>query len=207
MAISNYTDLKTFLGTWAHRSDLATVMPDIIKLGESYLNRVIRTKSQDVIENLTASTVSRFIAYPLRMLELLDLSIVIDSQEYRLQQMGKEQLYSVVREQSGRPVAYAIGEQIEFDCIPDSAYTIKCHFYKSLDIASDSTNYVLTNFPDVYLFASMAAIQMYTKADPSQYLGLMQEAARSINKNEARSKSTTLVTDLVAATPFDIRVG
>lgn len=207
MAISNYTELQTFLSNWTHRSDLSSVMPDIIKLAESYLNRKLRTRSQDVTENLTADTASRFLAFPNRMAELCDLSIVVDGEQRRLQQVGKEQMYSLSVEQYGRPTAYCIGDQIEFDCIPDSAYVVKAHFYKTLSLSDDSTNYVLTNFPDVYLHACMAAVNLYTKADPSSYLSLMEAAIKGINSNEARNKSTTLVTDLRASAPFDISRG
>ncbi len=207
MAISNYTELSTFIQGWAHRSDLDTVMPDLIKLAESYLNRIIRSRSQDVTEDLTASTTSRFLAYPSRMAELCDLALVYNGQQLRLQQVGKEQMYSLVSESQGIPKAFCIGDQIEFDCIPETPYVVKAHFYKTLDLQTDTTNYILTTYPDVYLFACMAAVQLYTKADPTTYLGMMEAAARAINSTEARNKSTTLVTELAAAAPFNINQG
>lgn len=195
MAISNYTELQTFVAQWAHRSDLTSVMPDLIKIGESYLNRVIRTRAQDTVTDITASTSTRELAFPSRMLELCDLALVIDGRQEKLQQVGTESFFSMIREESGRPYAYAVKDKIEFDCIPDSAYTVKCHYFKSLDIATDSTNFLLTNYPDAYLFATMAALQSYTKSDPSYYLGLMDKVVATINTNEARSKSTTLITE------------
>lgn len=207
MAISNYAELQTFIGQWAHRSDLVSVIPDMIKLGESQLNRVIRTKSQDTVTDLTASTVSRSLAFPERMLELCDLSIVIDGTQQRLQQIGTESFYSVISENSGRPTSYAVRDGIEFNCIPDAAYLVKCHYIKSLDIATDSTNYVLTNYPDAYLFSTMAAVEKYTKGDPSYYLGLLNEVTTLINNVEARSKSGTLITEIGSMGGFDISRG
>lgn len=195
MAISNYTELQSFVAQWAHRSDLTSVMPDLIKIGESYLNRVIRTRAQDTVTDLTASTSTRELAFPSRMLELCDLALVIDGRQEKLQQVGTESFFSMIREEYGRPYAFCVKDKIEFDCIPDNSYTVKCHYFKSLDIATDSTNFLLTNYPDAYLFATMAALQSYTKSDPSYYLGLMDKVVATINTNEARSKSTTLITE------------
>jgi hypothetical protein len=207
MAISNYTELQSFIGQWAHRSDLVSVIPDLIRLAEAQLNRVIRTKSQDTVTDLTASASSRFLAFPSRMSELCDLSIVIDGTQQRLQQIGTEQFYPLITDSTGRPSSYAVRDQIEFNCLPDQAYTVKCHYIKSLDIAADSTNYVLTNYPDAYLFATMAQVDKYIKADPTYYIGMLDSVVRAINTNEARSKSSTLVTDLVGASSFNIIQG
>lgn len=207
MAISNYTELQSFLSQWEHRGDLATIMPDIIRLGESYLNRQIRTKSQDVVADLTCSTSSRSVALPDRVLELCDLAIVIDGTQQRLQQVGTESFYALINENKGVPSAYAVRDGIELDCIPDQAYTLKCHYYKSLDIATDLTNYVLTNYPDAYLSACMAAIKMYLKADPTMYFTLMDQVIKTINSQESRSKSTTLITDVAVSGGFNINRG
>lgn len=203
MAISNYSELQTFIANWSHRSDLTSVIPDLIKLAESHLNRVIRTKAQDTVSDLTADTGSRFLAFPSRMLELCDLSLVVDGYQQQIQQIGTESFYSLISETSGRPSAYTVRDQIEFNCIPDSAYTVKVHYYKSLDIATDTTNYVLTNYPDAYLFATMAQVEKYTKGDPNYYIQALMEVVKTINTNEARSKSTTLVTEL-SGSSFDI---
>ncbi len=208
MPLTNYTELQTAVADWAHRSDLTTVMPDLIKLGESYLNRSLRTKAQETTSNLTADTLTNVLAFPTRMLELMDVSIVVDGETQKLQQVGYENLLDIIRSDSGQPCAYAVTSQLEFDCVPDQAYTVKVHMYQTLDLATDTTNYVLTNYPDAYLYATMAALNVYIKADPSFYLNAMQAVIKDINRNEARSKSMTLITDVPRSyETFDVRVG
>ena len=207
MAISNYTELQAFIGQWAHRSDLVSVIPDLIKLAESHLNRVVRTKAQDKVTDLVCDTGSRFVAFPSRMVEFCDLSMVIDGYQRQIQQVGTEVFYASITENQGTPSAYSVRDQIEFNCIPSEPYVIKCHYIQALDIAADSTNTVLTNYPDAYLYSTMAMVEKYTKGDPAFYLGLMNEVVRTINSAEARSKSSTLVTELGGESRFDIYRG
>lgn len=38
MAITTYAELQTAVGNWLHRSDVSTIIPDLIALGEAHLN-------------------------------------------------------------------------------------------------------------------------------------------------------------------------
>ena len=44
MALSNYTELQASVADFLNRGDLTSVIPDFIKMTESELNRVLRTR-------------------------------------------------------------------------------------------------------------------------------------------------------------------
>ena len=65
-------------------------------------------------------------------------------------------------------------------------------YYKKLDALSDSspTNDILTNYPDIYLFGSLAEAELYLKND--QRAGLWDQrflaGIRGANKDHARAR-------------------
>jgi hypothetical protein len=59
---------------------------------------------------------------------------------------------------SGQPSTYTIlGDNFRFAPTPASSYTGTINYYKEFDPLSDSntTNYILTNHPAIYLYGSL----------------------------------------------------
>jgi len=68
----------------------------------------------------------------------------------------------------GKPKAYSIiGNNIQLRPLPDSAYEIEMLYYKYFTPLSDSntTNDMLTNHPDVYLYGSLVEAEPYLQND------------------------------------------
>jgi hypothetical protein len=50
-----------------------------------------------------------------------------------------------------------IGNNIEFDCVPDSEYTIEMQYFKKADplTLANQTNEILTSHSNIYLFGAL----------------------------------------------------
>lgn len=192
MAITTYAELQTALANYTHRDDTTARIPEFIQMGEADLNRKIRTVDMETRATTTTATDTRFIALPSGYMEIRSIYI---------QDPAKEILYlvpnalrdSVVSEtDTGEPDFFTIKDEIELNCIPDQAYTLETHYLKKYDIATDSTNWLLTNDPNLYLYSAMvhAALFEMNDARAQMFKGYMDEEIALVNRHEARKRRT-----------------
>lgn len=165
MSISTYSELQTAVETWLHSSTYTSLIPTFIQQGESRLNDSLSLSKMQAFDTLTASTLSRFVTLPDRFKAPISVFLVISGSRVELTQLTPEKLADEIVLSSGEPTFYSVGEQLEFDCTPSSAYSIYVHFYKLLDIATDLTNFLLTSNPNAYLYASLIAAWTYREDD------------------------------------------
>lgn len=168
MAINSFTTLKSAIANWLDRDDLSDQLPDFIALNEALFNRVLRIRPMETI--VTEATVGGTKSYDLptgyvQMREIhLDTSPVTS-----LQYITPEMLYRVwAGSSSGKPDSYSIiGDKIYFGPTPDSAYNYTMTYYKTFEGLSDSntTNWVILNAPDVYLYGALLQAEPFLQND------------------------------------------
>ena len=213
MAITNYTELQTAVSSWLKRSDLTANIPDFITLAESKLNRRLRLRAMDQLDDLTTSTLVRTLAFPANMVELMDMAIVEDDGSLtELTFVTQENFYDTILTTASTPTTYTVRDVIEFNCVSDQAYTVKVHFLEGFALSVGSpTNWLLTNHPDAYLFGALSEAAPFIKDDARypMWQNRFDVAIREINAKETRSKTGILVTDVpqTYAASFDIIVG
>jgi len=198
MAITNYTELKTAVANWLHRSGMDSIIPDLITLGEATINRRLKLRQMENTSTTTTSTSNRFVALPDGFLELIDVAIYIDGVPQTLTQLPLSKINDSDLSTTGQPEFYAISSNLIFDKVSDQAYTVEIRYLKKLDIATDETNYVLTNYPDIYLYSALMASAPYVKNDErlGMWVSLLDDAVKSANRVDGRSKGKSmLVTD------------
>src|SRR5574340_375070 len=155
MSVSTYAELQTAVSNWLHRADLTSYTADFIQQGEAWLNRKLRTMDMEERATVTMGTTDRFDSLPTGYLEMQSLYYTGTLEELTF--VEPSALIRLIRTGSGKPVHFTIKDGLEWDRVPDSAYESEMHYFKALNIASDSTNWLLTNHPDIYLHASIAA--------------------------------------------------
>lgn len=161
MAISTYSELQTAVGNWLHRSDLSTYIPDFIRLAEARLNRVLRTRA--MLNDLASTALTDgAVSLPTGFLAFKELRYD-GSTTYTLEPRPLEWLRNQPAD-SSYPLYFAVtGSQVV--CWP-TAGSIKGTYYKEIPaLASNSTNWLLTSHPDLYLFASLVESALYTQDD------------------------------------------
>jgi hypothetical protein len=205
MAINNYTQLQTEIANYLDRTDLGSEILDFIKIAEGRLNRNLRLlQMEQESTTVYTTTTSRFIAYPTNFIELLDLRIKetseADTKYKELRYIAPQQIHARYST-AGHPEWYTLRDQIEIDRIADKSYTLKMHFFKRWNIAGTTTSWLLSNYPDVYLYGSLLAAEPYSKNDQRMILwkSLFDEALDELDDLDQRSRDDEeLSTDEIA---------
>lgn len=170
MSFANYTELQTEISDFMHRSDLDSKIPTFITLAESKLNRILRIREQEQLSYTTVQTTAtnRRVALPTGFIEFLSLKIKGENDEntkYKpLQYLPPERAHEQYTS-AGVPTHYTIRKDLELNCVPSSNQMLRMHYLKQWDIATDTTNWLLTNHPDAYLYGALAAAASYIKDD------------------------------------------
>ena len=191
MSITTYAELQTALSSWLHRTDVSTVAADLIKFGENTLNRKLRLfQMENVDTTITTSTSDRFATLPTGFIEAIDLTLYDDSYPQVLTQLPLSRINGRATDISTKPHYFAISNNIIFDVISDEAYDCALRYYKKFDIATDLTNWLLTNYPEAYLYATLAYSTTYLR-DPGriqEHRAFLDEIIRDLNRLDARSR-------------------
>lgn len=164
MALTTYSELKTSLASWLHRSDLSNVLGDFITLCESDFNRRLRLATMET--RVTADFDEGYEDLPDDFLEMREIKI--NSNPVRaLQYLSPHQMSDwYPTSESANPEFYTIvGTQVRMNKTPTEEAEMV--YYKKIPALSDTqtTNWMLTNHPDVYLYGSLAMAEPYVKND------------------------------------------
>jgi hypothetical protein len=190
MALATYTDLKTSIASWLHRSDLTNQLDDFIALGEEMIWHDLRVKEMEADSTVTTS--SRTISLPTSPLEIR--RIYLDANPIQeLKPMSSAQIVESYDATNGKPKFYAvIGSTIQFERTPDSSYTLYVNYYKKLTglSGSNTTSDILTYYPSIYLWASCLAGAIWANDDASttKFKALFDEAVAKANSQTKRGQ-------------------
>ena len=158
MAITTYAELQTAIGDWLNRADLDQKIPDFIRLAESTLNDVLR--QADMVTQSTGITITSGRAtLPTDALEVV-YAQVGSTEDEPLEQISPQQLTMLRRTRTrdaANPRFFAIiGRQIVVTPTPSSG-TLDIDYYQRIPAltTSNTSNWLLTDAPHVYLYTSL----------------------------------------------------
>lgn len=164
MSITSYSTLKTTVADWLKRTDLTASIPDFIRFAELRIYREMRVRQMEAA--LSGTIASGVLAVPSGYAELKYMRVG----GQRVERKDVEWMYEKypTRTSGGQPkfVAREVDSFI-FGPYPDSAYTVTGLYYKALPALSDSntTNWLITDAPDLILFASLCEAAPYMMND------------------------------------------
>lgn len=168
MAISTYSELKTSVADWLNRSDLTSVIPNFITLAEAQINRQLRT--HDMIKRVQATIDSDYFTVPTDWLETISLvrtaaknavfSYVSYDELNKLKGVplsGDSRYYTLI---DGKFLIYPAASS-------ESPINVELLYFGKIPALSDSntTNWLLTKSPDLYLYATLTQAEPYLKND------------------------------------------
>ena len=158
MALTTYTTLKASIANWLNRSDLTSeIADDFIKLTEADFNSKLRIRKMVTQSTITINSETE--ALPTGFLQVRDFYILSGSTKHPLRYMTPSQMDQVKgTSRTGLPSSYTIlGDTFRFSPKPDASYTGYINYYKTFDTLSDTntTNFILTNHPAIYLYGSL----------------------------------------------------
>lgn len=187
MSIANYTDLKAAIGRWLHRSDLASVAPDLIMLCETRCNRSLRVRQMETTSSALVSVSA--IDLPVDWLELIGEPTI-----------NGEPLHFVSRDQFKRYANqghsgnyYSIfGKKLMLGYQITDPVTLAFDYYTKIESLSDAapTNWMLADAPDLYLYGSLLEAEPYMKNDTriAIWQGLAQVALTDLQLSNDKAK-------------------
>tara|TARA_Y100000361_G_scaffold22454_1_gene17644 strand:- start:18432 stop:19079 length:648 start_codon:yes stop_codon:yes gene_type:complete len=194
MAITNYSELKTAVANWTARSDLGTYVDEFIDLAETFLKRIpvpaespeiggVRGNITRATGTLTAGTAT--LSLPSDFQEIYRMTLT-GSTFVTLRYVTPNQIAINHRTGSGLPSYFTISDVIEFDVAPDSNYAYELSYYPGVTALSDSntTNWILTNYPDTYLAATLFHAFRFLQDEQSAagWLGQYKQASWSASE-------------------------
>ena len=165
MALATYSNLTAAVAAWLNRSDLTAVIPDFVTLAEGKIARDLRLSAQIASTTLTTVAGNQGVTLPSDLLEIENLTLTSTSPPGALSVVTPEILDRKypVNYATGQPVVYApIGTQLLFGPTPDAAYTVSLvYFQRFTALSTTPTNWLLTNYPSIYLFGTLAEAAGY----------------------------------------------
>lgn len=161
MALDTYANLKTALSTWSGRVDLSTTGADDdgIDLFESWCNRNLRVRSM-LVTNAAMTLASGAITHPTDWLQWK--SLTNPTSPYRIEIVAEESLSAIQEAQLTGNIVYAVPGATSTALNPaqTSIAGVIGKYYGAIPALSGSntTNWLLTKFPDAYLYGCLLAM-------------------------------------------------
>lgn len=223
MALSSYSELKAAIAGFLHRSDINAsaqgtgvdnVVVDLIAMAEAEMNAELRLRVMQTDSALVTAIGSRTIALPSTYLEPIGLWIETDANS------EPDPLRFVPVEQIARQVGNAIptewsidGATIRFNSPADAVYNITFRMLGKFQLSTSAdTNWLLTNFPNVYLYGALRHAAGYIADDGriGTWDSYYQNGLNLLKQQQARtSRLATLKVDpgLMSQSSYNIRQG
>lgn len=189
MALDNYSNLKAAVQRLDGSNDLSDILDDCILLAETemYNNDRVPLRCKEMLNNAVTSTgVSDAVALPTRFVEFKSINLNLSGSIEELQYTTPEGLKKTTT--VGRPRYFTIRNTVmQFDRTPDSSYGMTW-LYMAKTTALDSTNTtndILTNYPNIYLFGCLWAVNLYNAEEEKAnfYYQQFLRAIKGANKN------------------------
>ena len=184
MSISTYAELQTAIADFLDRQDLTATIPTFIRLAEARMERDLSHWKQE--KRATASYDERYELVPNDMIRITSLMHtdgdpirVVSSVDMQKSRMAGE-------DTAGKPVAARLtAGELELWPTPDEAYPVTMLYRAAVPKLSDvtTTNWILTDAPDAYLYGALAQSAPYLKDDARTNLwaALYQSAIDALN--------------------------
>lgn len=167
MAITTYSQLKSAVANWLNRSDLDSVIPDFIALAEAQFNRTVRHRKMVTRSQSTLS--GAYTNFPADWLQTIRFQLNTNPVTPLLFVTPEQALEeSMVYSAGQQPLFYTtVGQQFQVVPAPDTTYDTELLYYAKIPALSDSntTNWLLTESPDLYLYGALIQSAPYLKED------------------------------------------
>ena len=213
MALSTYSELQSSIADWLNRTDLTTQIKDFIALSEAEVNSKLRVRAMLSSSAFTIDAETK--PLPTGFLQVRDFFITEGGSKFALRYITPSQMDEIKGSStSGRPVAYTIlGDNFRFAPIPSSSYSGTINFYKTFDALSDSntTNFILTNHPSIYLYGSLYHAANFLGGIDGQrlqqwqsiYTTALERLERNDREDQFSGSPLSIRSDVTVAAPFN----
>ena len=190
MSLTTYDGLKSEIVDYLHRADVTTATAAVdsaIDLLEAWASRNLRTRWQ--AQEATA-TAAEYMELPSDFAQMRDIQWQ-GSPRVNLRYMTPEMadVYDTSGSTSISKFYTVVGNQIRLIPAPSSGTTIRMAYWKTVPAltSGNTTNWLLTNHPDAYLYGSLMHLRGYIE-DDARAQQAMQAWGRIVAEIEREGK-------------------
>ena len=194
MAITNYTNLQTAIADFLNRDDLTSVIPTFIQLAEAQMQREIRHWKMEARASGQQSGGDEYMQIPADWLETIRMhitgsgtsAITMTSRAAMADIRAKNEDVSTVL-----PYYYCHADsQFQLYPTPAEDTDVELLYYQKIpDLATNSTNWLLSDAPDVYLYGSLLHSAPYLAEDARVAVWAQMYSAAVQNVNSASEQA------------------
>ena len=194
MAIGTFAQLKTAAANWLDRSDLTDRIPEFIVLAEARFNRILRIRDMETVSTaISTAAGTREYSLSTGFVQMKEFHLTTDPLT-PLAYITPEMMTRLWAGSSkGKPEVFTIiADNVRLGPNPDAVYTTSMLYYKTFTALSDSatTNDMLTNNPDVYLYGTLLEAEPFIMNDQRVQLWGMafEKAIGDIQKQDNKDR-------------------
>jgi len=194
MAIGTFAQLKTAAANWLDRSDLTDRIPEFIALAEARFNRELRTRDMETVSTAISTVAgTREYSLPTGFVQMKEFHLSTDPLT-PLAYITPEMMTRLwAGSAQAKPQVFTIiADNVRLGPAPDAVYTTSMLYYKTFTALSDSatTNEMLTNNPDVYLYGTLLEAEPFIMNDQriQLWLGAFDRAVASIQNQDNKDR-------------------
>jgi len=191
MSIATFAELKTAIEDWVDDGEITSKLTDFISLAESSMKHDKKTRFLAGEIRATASTVasSQYLAVPTGFQRIKRMHIQGDPQK-NIKIVSRSSLNDHYSSATGQPsYAAIIGDEFEFNRIPDQVYTVEIVSDKFTALSdSNTTNEIFPAYVDLYLYGSLIHASLFTK-DTDLYSMAEREYNKAVVNAQNADKS------------------
>lgn len=200
MTIATFSELQASIADFLLRDDLTAAIPSFIRLAEASIDRDLRHWRQE--KRSVAQLDAQYSVIPADYLRPIRLQIT-DAPTGEVAPISNSQMLQLRGDRNdrvGRPTHYALtAGSLELYPTPDITYNASLVYYGRIAALSNTntTNWLLTEAPDAYLYGALMHSAPYLKDDArvtvwgSLYAAAIQ--ALNVTSDDAKFGGTGLV--------------
>jgi len=193
MAISTYSELQTAAANWLDRSDLTDRIPEFIVLAEARF-RELRIREMETVSTAISTVAgTREYSLPTGFVQMKEFHLSTDPLT-PLAYITPEMMTRLwAGSAQAKPQVFTIiADNVRLGPGPDAVYTTSMLYYKTFTALSDSatTNDMLTNYPNVYLYGTLLEAEPFIMNDQRipVWLGAFEKAVASIQSQDNKDR-------------------
>lgn len=182
----NYATLQTDAADYLHRTDLTAKMPTFVAQAESYLFRELQVK--DMALSVPGTTIGEYAALPSDFGTVSKVTITVGSTEYSLDYKSQNAVTS-----TSVPNSYAIEDNKIRIFGAGTGQAYKLYYIPKIQPLSNTntTNWLLENAADLYLYATALEAAKYTRNEPeiaalTGFIGPLVDSVRRLSERKGQ---------------------
>jgi len=185
MAISDNATLVAAVKNWLARADLDSVIPDFITLAESRINRDLKVRQMLTTIGLTAS--SREFTLPSDIVSIVRVSARVSGRDKILEPLAS---VANINATDGLAWGYVVEGSVGKVVGGTGSEDITMSYYAKIPAVATSANWLITNYPDVYLYATLLEASPYLGNDArvGTWAQGYQSAIDSLNRMDSEAR-------------------